>query len=558
MRRALVVLALALVLAVTARPVPSRAQQPSLRIESLVVHPVSIAAGDVANVVVTVVDATEKPRSGMRVEVTVQPASRAVGESAPPLAEIRQATELAPGQYTLEIPLNEPGTWRIVVRASDGIESAQTDTEVFVAPRFAVPPAAGDPVLLRGSSWVTIVRFDAETGSVVRFLGESVVRIGERAYIVRRSLEPAGPISRLYGGPWRVSLVLTDVRTGEERRVELPAVRASLQPGSATTPAMTLAIAGFPDRAALAVYQATRLGEGWHAELFIVELETGTLRTRLSLPGALRGTQLVPRVAVATSGEVIVLERAISLDGSGEARLSAFAAEGLAPETVRRWPFVPTASGGTDCLANPEIDGGLVGEGAPQWFAWCRDGTGTWLGLWDLPTGRLVGRFPADPTTTAVLPAPDGRVLYLVDLAQRRVAAVDLADATLREPTTVLPSPEEDRPWWRRVVESLVPAARAAEDTSLRVALSSDGRRLFVVYPLTDEQGDGVWVYDAATLEPIEHLLPGWLLRGVLVTAGGTLVAVASDEGGDRFVVLERGEPRLLVSLPERVSEALR
>ncbi|GBD19150.1 hypothetical protein HRbin27_01654 [bacterium HR27] len=66
-----------------------------------------------------------------------------------------------------------------------------------------------------------------------------------------------------------------------------------------------------------------------------------------------------------------------------------------------------------------------------------------------------------------------------------------------------------------------------------------------------------MWVYDTATLEPIAHLLPGWLLRGVVVTPGGAIVAIAERVRGDQLIVLDGEEPTLLVTLPEHVSERL-
>jgi hypothetical protein len=556
MRRPLfALLLLALVLLATSTPVDLRAQQPVLRIQSLVVRPETVATGDVATVEVVVVDRTGAPRSGLALHASVWPTTSPAATAPEAIAEVRTVTEQEPGRYQLSLPLNEAGTWRILVRASDGIETTQAEADVFVAPRLASPPATTDAVLLRGNSWVSVLRFDPDTGSVVRLLGETVVRAAERTYVVRRSASPVGSISRLYGGAWGVSLAWTDALTGEEQRFDFDPVRASLQPGSTSTPALSLAVVGFTTQPRLLVYRAARLGESWRADLFLLDLESGTLVAQRSLPGALQGTQVVPRLEVAASQRIVVLERALSLDGSGEVRLSLLAFDTLEPEVTRRWLVASVASGDVDCLANPDADGGVLGDQSVRWFAWCHDVTGPWLGLWDLATGALVARVNADPATTVALPAPQGELLYLVDVQRRRIAAIDAETGVPYEGGSSPDVARSERSWWQRVAERLVSPVRAAETVALRAALSPDGRHLYVVYPLSGDLGDGLWVYDTATLQPVTHLLPGWLVRGVVVSAQETVVAVAQRPRGDQLIVLAGETPRLLVTLPERVSE---
>ncbi len=558
MRRSAVAL-LILVVAVlsTGFPLPLVAQQPSLRIASLVVQPATLAAGDSATVQVTVVDPSGAPVSGLQLQATVWPGRNALLESeAEAIVEVRSATEQEAGRYLIVVPLNEAGWWRIVVQATDGVSAAQAETEVFVTPRLSAPPASEDAVLVRGTSWITVLRFDPVTGSVVRFLGETVVRVGGRSYLVRRSVVPIETVSRLYGGRWQTTLVLTDVLTGVEQRFDVGPVRASLQGSSTTTPAMVFAVAGFSSQPYLVLYRAARLGESWRADLVVVDVQSGTPVVERPLPGAIRGTQVVPRLAITTGGQVVVLERALSLDGSGEARLSSFTGPALGLEGVRRWSFASVASGEVDCLANPERDGGVLGIEETRWYAWCRDGNGTWIGLWDVMTGALIARFGADPVTTLALPSATGDILYLVDLQNRLITAID-AVTGLPQQRGSSPASVTDRAWWRQLLDHLVPSARADSGNALRMSLSPDGRQLYIVFPVSGDFGDGVWVYDTATLEPIAHLLPGWLLRGVVVTPSGAIVAIAERVRGDQLIVLDSEQPTLLVTLPEHVSERL-
>lgn len=553
MRRSVVVLLL-LAMVLPPVPTPGSAQRAPLRIDPLSLEPLAPLAGDVATVRFAVFDARERPVSGLLVRATVRPSS-STDDSESPTADVRTGMETAPGSYEIRVPLNDPGRWHVSVMATDGVSFGVASTVVEVAPRLAPAPASSAPVLFRGSAWISVLRFDAETGSIVRFLGDTVVKTGETRYLVRRSFTPVGSVSRLYGGLWHLHLVLTDIQSGEERHVDLDPVRAALQAGSTSTPAITVTLTGMPDGdSLLLVYRATRLGESWLAEVTMVDPRSGEATGHRALPGALRGTQLVPRLAVTRDGRIVILERVLSLDASGEARVTVLDRATLDVRAVRRWPFVARAVGDADCLANPVLDGGLVATERLHWFAWCRDASASWLGLWDLATGALVTRIPADPSTTEVVPSIDGTRLFLVDIATRRLVALETETGAIRHSAPENTSTES---WWRRLPGAFAPSVRAAPAPSLRVALSPDGRLLYVVFPSTGELGDGIWVFETATLALVDRLLPGWLLRGVSTAPDGTVIAVADSVTGDRLVVLHRGEPRVIVTVPERISEQL-
>ncbi len=534
-----------------------RADSTALRIAALVVQPESLTAGDVATVQVTLASG-DPPPTRLTLQASVWPVAATPAQAgSAAIAEVRSTVEGAAEQFTIAVPFNEPGRWRVVVQVSDGVRVAAAERAVFVAPRLAPPPASAEALLLWGGTWVTVLRFDPQTGSIVRFLAETGVLVQERYLLVRRSIEPRGPISRLYGGVWQVNLLLADVATGEERRVALDPVRATLQPGATTSPALALSVAGVAGQPAVAVYRAVRLGQGWSADVAIVDVERETVVTRRVLQGALLGTRLIVRLEVTDHGDLVVLERALSLDGSGEVRVSIFQAEELVPLTTRRWAF--TASASSDCLANPYRDGGMLGGGErPRWFAWCTDQGGSWLGIWDLASGTLVGRVVADATATAVLPAPRQQALYLVDLARGRVTVVDAQTGLPRADLGLPRSGSSGADGASLPTADQPSAAGGIRDVTLRAALSADGARLYIVYPLVGEFGDGVRVYDAASLEPVGHLLPGWLVRGVLLGPSDTVVAIAPGQSGDRLIVLEDDDPRIVVAVPERVSERLR
>lgn len=556
MRQALVILLVLTSSFLVPVPAPGAAEGPALRIAQVTVEPTAPVAGDVVTVHFQVVGLQETPVGGLQGRVLVLPVFGSSDGAATPIAEVRSAREVAPGIYELGVPLNEPGRWRIDIEATDGIDSAVSSSLLEVSPRLAAPLPSDAPLLLRASSWVTALRFDPRTGSIVRLLGETAVEAGGMTYVVRRSSFPVGTISRLYGGLWQLSLVLTDVHSGQELRIDLDPVRASLQPGSTSTPAMTMAVTGVSDKPVILVYRAARLGQSWLAEIIAIDSRSGEVRARQVLPGALRGTQLLPRVAVTSGSQLVVFERLLSLDASGEARVSILDAETLEVRMSRRWSFDAAAFADTDCLANPTIDGGALSTTQPRWFSWCRDSSSSWLGLWDLVTGQTIARIVADPTTTVLLPSHDGRWLFLVETRLRRVVALD-ADTGERREATRPASENEATTLWRRFSGLLLPDVQAASPLSLHAALSPDGRLLYTVFPSTDDLGDGIWVYETATLDPVEHLLPGWLVRGVVVASDGTVVALAEGSSGDRLVVLDNTEPRLIVTVPERISEVL-
>jgi len=78
------------------------------------------------------------------------------------------------------------------------------------------------------------------------------------------------------------------------------------------------------------------------------------------------------------------------------------------------------------------------------------------------------------------------------------------------------------------------------------------------VFPTTTDTGAGLWIFAPATLQLVDRLLLGWLVHGVVTAPDGTLIAVTDGPTGDRLVVLENDQPRLIVTVPERITEQLK
>ncbi len=533
----------------------AQADGASWRIVDSVVEPATPTAGDVVILRWRVLDAAGSPVSGLAARAAVvPPVSQYGAPTAPPIVEVYGAREAAAGWYEMAIQLNEAGRWWIELTVGDGLQEAGTSVFVVVAPRPSPAPPSQSPVLLRGRSWVTVQRVDTATGSVVRLTGDVAVRNGDGLFIARRAALPVGPISRLYGGEWRLQLLLTDVLHGRELAIDLEPQRASLQPGSTVTPAVVVNWAGVPDTPLVAVYAAWRLGESWLANLTLIDTRSGERVTERTLPAALRGNQLLPRLAATADGQLLVLERVLRLDATGEVRMTVFRVAQLEPVVTDRWSFVASGSSGGDCLANPIADVGAVGVESPRWLAWCRSGAGTWLGLWDLATRAVLTSLPADPDSSVVLSTGDGSRVLVVDVQARQLQVVDTATGTARAIPLAIGS-SLSRSSLSALQRLLFPAARAESLYAVYAALSPDDRFLYVVLPVTDDRGDGIWVYDSRTGALVDHLLPGWLVRGVFVGPDGTVVAIAAAPEGDRLVFVQGREPRVVVTLPDGVSE---
>lgn len=546
-----------LLLILGAMPIRGEVGSALWRFSELSVEPTNPLAGDVVTVSCSVRNGFDQPVTGLQLRVRVVAPRAQYAEVPPqPIAWVMGGREIAPGRYVIAVPLNEAGRWWIDLTFSGEGREETTSVFVVVSPRLAAPSPSRAPLLLRGVSWVTLLRIEPSTGSLVRIIGDSAVRSSAGFFVVRRAVTPLGPVSRLYGGEWLLTLTLDDVTTGREILVELGPFRAALQPGSTSTPALTFAWTGIPLAGAVLLAVSSRLGEGWITRLYVVDGQSGERVSEQILPGALRGTQVLLAVGVAPNGQTVVVERALMLRTGGETRLSVLELPTLAVGRVHRWRFADGSLEESDCLANPIADVGVAGATGPRWVAWCRDATGPWLGVWDIETRQLLSRLATDPRETTVLSSPDGKFLYAVETKQQRVVRVELETGELATFPLAGEEPVSDAIDGQSIGSQEQGAVRSSLPFP-QAALSPDGALLYVVFPLAGTSGAGVWVYETANFHFLEHLLANWMVEGVTVSSDGVVVAYNSDDLGEHLIILRDGEPQLVIIVPEKVTELL-
>lgn len=538
------------------------------RFVDLAVEPAAPRAGDLLALAFTVLDEAGEPVSDLAVTGTLRAPITAYDQRPPPpTAVVRGQASGPPGRYRVQIPLNAAGRWWVDIElsAADGRRD-RLSRFVEAGPRFRVPATEShDLVFLRGERWQTYYRLDPSTGLVALLGGEEVVRAGQRWLVVERRLSPVGRVSPVYGGRWNLSLSLTDAQTGERAsEVQLGEVRAAVQDGSTSTPALVSALVPDPGGAWLYVYLSWKLGEGWNARIAAVELAAGNVVAARELPGALHGDRVVPQLAVTDNGERLVLaEQIVRVAPDSGYRLSVLRTAELEIEASHRssaspWAGCPLTYPGLSGLASgPEL----------RWFTLCpSDAAGPVLLLWDPLAGRVVQQVDlAELKTPLPAVATDGRTLFAVALWSPRVIAIDLSTGEVRRAQPATLDGEREESPIRRIIRWLIgtvaPGARAATQPSRWVVAGPDGRRLYAVAPVGGAQGfgDGVWVLDTGSLAVVDRWLVGHPIVAVTVTAGGTVVAIERTEAtGERALILDAaGEIEKAVALPGPISDTV-
>ncbi len=538
------------------------------RFVDVAVEPAAPRAGDLLALAFTVLDEAGQPVSDLAVTGMLRAPITAYDQRPPPpTAVVRGQASGPPGRYRVQLPLNAPGRWWVDIElsAADGRRD-RLSRFVEAGPRFRVPATEShDLVFLRGERWQTYYRLDPATGLVALLGGEEVLRAGQRWLVAERRLSSVGRVSPVYGGRWNLSLLLTDAQTGERAgEVQLGQVRAAVQGGSASTPALVSALVPDPNGIRLYVYWAWKLGQGWNAQIAAVELAGGNVVVARELPGALQGDRVVPQLAVTENGEYLVLaEQVVRVAPGSQYRLSVLSTAELEIEASHR----SSASARAGCpITYPGLSG-LASGPELRWFTLCAsDGAGPVLLLWDPRAGHVVQQVDlAELKTSQPAVATDGRTLFAVALWTPRVVAIDLSTGEVRRAQpAALDGEREDSPI-RRIIRWLIgavaPGARAATQPSRWVVADPDGQRLYAVAPVGGAQsfGDGVWVLDTKSLTVVDRWLVGHPIVAVTVTSRGKVVAIErSETAGERALILDAGgEIEKAVALPGPISDTV-
>jgi len=571
------VVALMLVLVAGIAPVPTAASAAPWRFSGATLEPSDPTVGDVATLRFNVVDDQGAPVPGLSISAELRAPATSYDQSPtdPVLTTVgRPAGD--PGNYVIEVALNEPGRWWLDVQAIDSTGQTATTSEfLVVSPSSDVPQASiGSTVFLRADAWGAFYRLDPSTGSVITLSGQQLLQVGERSWMGAARLTATGPVSSLYGGTWHLTVDVNDSLTGASVvALDLGDIRASVQVGSADQPAIATSLAAAPDGSRLYVYWARQLGQGWMAHVLSVNPADGKVVQQRDLVGAITADVFWARLDVTPDGrELILAEQAIRSTsapvGSGY-RLTVLRADTLA--TVAEHRRVPaTADPLTDCLLAFPGPAGPVGDQSDLRYSLCSpDGqpNSPKLVTWDPRSGGVVHQVSLDdialgaPSYVDGVASPDGRRFYAVNTATWRVAEVDMVTGMILREANFAPPPPSPPPWDRffnwflGIVSSRAVAAPAI---SPGVSIAPNGQQLYLVAARGDghDTGDGVLVIDTASLQVIGHLLTGQQVTAIMVAPTGQLIVrEAGTPSNVQLAILDpNGQTRVSLALPDQAN----
>lgn len=292
----------------------------------------------------------------------------------------------------------------------------------------------------------------------------------------------------------------------------------------------------------------------WHSGLLVVDLQSGAVVSELDLPDASAGDGEARQVVTAP-----VVVGSIAADGllvgrswyrwspaSSESATYTFSVDafrvGFAGGELSGVDPIPAASG---CAAQISLGGPLP------------DG-GTWLACTGGPTaGTVVRRLAADGTLLGdvvisgasgvedltVTTSPDGSVLYVWNPASATLSQIDLASGEKQERSGLTARSGDALTAFGRW---LAPAAAAKSFLRGAVIVSPDGSRVYAIGVKEGIDGSdlsgsaGVFVFDAASLEPLATWQPTADFISIAISADGRFLYAAGlpgvDEGGQAKV----------------------
>jgi hypothetical protein len=566
-----VILALALSLLLTPAPVFGNTADDWYFID-VSITPNEYIAGQILRAGFTVVDGRGVPVSGLRTAAVLRPPSDANDDvPPPPILTTVGRTLPEPGRYEVTLALNQPGRWWLELRVQNatGNRARYDHFLVVSASGEPVPAPTEQPLFLRGDEWDAYYRVDPVTGSVTTISGQDLLAVGDRWWVARTQLTRRGSFSPEYGGVWRVEFNVADAVTGEEvARFDAGDVRAGVYPGSQQEPAIATSLSVSPDGSAVFLYWARQLGEGWLAFVAVGDPVTGEIINQRMLRGAINGNGFWAEIDLMADGRHLVITeqvvRAASISGY---RLSVLESTSLDPVVeyrrtdAREDPL-------TYCMLTYPGPVGVTASELGHRYGLCSPPGATdhlALVVWDPLSGQPVhqvdlgGVARESPAYVDGVASQDGRMFYAVNTRTLLVAEIDMLTGVVLRETSLVPETTEpstlDRifDWF---FGTFVPqGAAAASRFEPSLTIDPDNQFLYVVARPDGDDGDGIWIIDLASFQPVERLFTGKPIDGIVATANGQIAVIqrGAHATHDEVIVIDHtGQTQLMFYLPGR------
>jgi hypothetical protein len=521
------------------------------------IEPEELTAGSVATVRFAIEDQYGNSVSGLRASGILRPPSTAQDTAPPPPALTSIGRELSePGQYEVNVALNNSGRWWIEVRVDDDYgRIARYDHFTVVDSHDEPPPATtSDPIFLRANDWDRYFRIDPDTGSVTTLDGAHLFQVGDRWWIGEVRMQERGSISQEYGGTWRLHVNLRDALNGNDlTTINLGNVRANVFSGSASDPAIATAMSIAPDGSAIYIYWARQLGDGWVAHLVEADPLTGEIRNERTLNGAISSNGFWAEIYLRDDDNLVVAEQVVELASVSGYRLTVVDRHSL--NTVSQLRQVDAREDPlTHCmLAYPGPIGHIAGDEEKR-YAVCsppEDEFERALVAWDPLTGEpayardLSEIVDSDPDHIEGIAEPGASTFYAVDTHTMEIAEVDLSSGNSIRSHSLLPEDDDDPSTLDRffdwVFGSSTEEPAESEPHESGIAISPDGSTLYVIANPPGRE-PGILVIDTANLEIVNSLKTGEQVDAITATHDGRLIAIQRNNGADadEITVLDR------------------
>lgn len=283
----------------------------------------------------------------------------------------------------------------------------------------------------------------------------------------------------------------------------------------------------------------------WHMGVVVVDMTSGEVVARLSLPDVSTGADdapvqaIAPRIALSPAGDRLLVTS------------SAYRFEGVAQDyrettTHHVAPIDGTSIGPlagyapSAACTTGENRAGIASDGGAWLVCWTAGGSSQTVRR-IAPDGTVLGDTLVNATgeggTTTV--AADGSALWTWAPTTRTLTRVDLRTGQDASSTAPAPPSASTGDWLAALGGWIAPSAGAKVFLDPGIVLSPDGSRVYALGIDREPSGSpfggssGIFVFDAQTLAPLDHWAPVADDISIAVSADGRWVYAAGAPGVD-------------------------